>query len=289
MTDIKFGRNYRLTIDPADGGPPIVLGMPLTLRYTVERHTLSDLNNARLEIYNLSESERNRIFQDQYYIPRNKTVTLEIGYESLTTVFAGTIWEAHSSREGTDIVTAITGLDGNFDINTTQVFQTYTGGKTMGDLFKFLIGQFPNLQLGAIGDFGAAPLRPVALNGNVWSLIKKYSQNQCFIDLGKVFVLKYNEVVPGQIPDLSIDSGLLETPRRDDSFLTVTTLMEPRVAMMQNINLKSVIYPGYNAVYQVAGVLHQGTISAAVGGSARSTFSLLLGSRVFGGIKTVGQ
>ncbi len=289
MSNTKFGRNYRLTIDPADGGPLIVLTMPLTLRFTVQRHTLSDLNNIKLDIYNLSENLRNRIFQDQYFIPRNKTVLLEIGYDSLTTVFSGTIWEAHSGREGSDIITSITGLDGNFEINTTQIFQSYTGGKTMGDLFKFLIGQFPpTLKLGAVGDFGPAPTRPIALNGNVWALLKKYSQNQCFIDLGKVFVLKYNEVVAGQITELSVDSGLLETPRRDDSFLTVTTLMEPRVSMMQNINLKSVIYPGYNGVFQVAGVLHQGTISAAVGGACRSTFSLLLGSKIFGGTKTVG-
>ncbi len=284
----KFGRNYRLTIDPADGGPLIVIGMPLTLRFTVDRHVMSDLNNGKFDIYNLSENLRNRIFQDQYYVPRDKKITLEIGYDQLTTVFKGTVWQANSVREGSDIVTSITALDGNNDINNTQIFQAYTAGGTMADLFKFLIGQFPTLQPGAIGDFGPAPTRAITLNGNVWQILKKYSQNQCFIDLGKVFVLKYNEAVPGQVAQINLDTGILETPRRDDAFLTVTTLMEPRVNMQQLIDLKSVIYPGYNGQYQVYGVLHQGIISAAVGGAARSTFGLFLGAKTFGEYKSVG-
>lgn len=283
----KFGRNYRLTINPADGGPVIVLGMPLTVRFTVQRTALASLNTMKVDIYNLSQNLRNRIFKDQYLPSTKETIALEIGYDTLNTVFTGWAMEANSYRDGSDIITSITAIDGTSDVNTTQIYQTYTGGKTMADLFKFLIGQFPNLSLGAVGDFGPAPLRPVSLNGNVWALLKKYSGNKCFIDLGKVYVLQYNEIVPGQLPEISVDSGLLETPRRDDSWLTVTTMMEPRVKVKQSIDLKSVIYPGYNGKYEVQSVFHQGVISAAVGGACRSTFGLLLGDKVFGGYKTV--
>lgn len=285
---IKFGRNYRLTIDPGDGGPPIILTMPLTLRFTLQRNVMSNLNFVTIDIFNLSEKLRNRIFQDRYVF-RYKTITLEIGYDTLFTVFKGYIFEASSAREGSDIVTTIQSRDGNYEVNTSQVFQTYSDGKTLADVFKFLIGQFPpSLTLGAVGDFPEKILRPVVLNGNVYDLLKQYSQNQVFIDLGKVFVLKQNETVAGQISEISLETGILETPRRDDGFLTVTTLMEPGVSMGQEVSLKSAIMPIYNGTYKVLGVLHQGIISAAIGGSCRSTFNLFTGTQTFGSFNQVG-
>lgn len=282
----KFGRNYRLTINPQDGGPLIIISMPLTLRFTVQRNSMASLNNCLLEIYNLSQNLRNRIFQDRNTL-QYKTVTLEIGYETLYTVFSGYIYEASSARDGQDIVTLIQARDGNFEINTTQVFQTYANGKTLSDVFKFLIGQFPStLTLGAVGGFDDKITRPIVLNGNAWNLIKQYSLNQCFVDLGKVFVIKNNETVTGQIPEINEQTGILETPRRDDGFLTVTTLMEPAVSMGQQVNLKSVIMPVYNGNYKALGVLHQGIISNAVNGACRSIFNLQAPG-VFGSFKPV--
>jgi len=45
----------------------------------------------------------------------------------------------------------------------------------------------------------------------------------------------------------------------------------------------------YNGQYKVIGMVHSGIISEAVGGSCTSRFNLLLGSRYFGRLKTVGQ
>jgi len=284
----KFGRNYRLTIDPMDGGPKIVIGMPLTMNFNIQRHIMAQLNTSTIEIYNLSREVRNRIFQDRPLLGNvAKPVTLEVGYDSLYTVFTGQLFLAGHRREGTNIVTHIEAQDGYYDTVNTQIFQTYAQGKTLGDIFKFLIGQFPSLELGAVGKQTDPVLRPQVLNGNVWDLLKQYSQNKVYIDLGKVFVLKNNEAVKGQIPLLSVDSGLLDTPYREDNELTVTTLLEPRVGMGQNIELKSVILPIYNGQYRVNGVVHEGTISAAVGGNARSTFNLYLGPQSSGGLSTV--
>lgn len=283
----KFGRSYRLTLDLKDGGDPIIITMPLTIQFTIQRNTMASLNNATIDIYNLSEKVRNRIFQDRFR-PQIRRVTLEAGYDNLATVFTGNIFEANTKRHGTNLVTTITAFEAKYDIQTSMTFQTFTSGKTVGDVLKFLTGQFQNTEFGAIGDFSEPLNRPVVLNGNTYDLLKKYSANQVFVDLNKVYILKNNEVVEGQVPDLTPETGLIDTPQRDDAFMTVTTLFEPRVGMGQVVNLKSSVMPVYNGSYKVTGVLHQGIISEAVNGPCRSVFNLLLGAELFGEFKTVG-
>lgn len=263
-----------------DGGPPIIITMPLTAQFWVKRNTMSSMNYMSIDLYNLSKSLRDRIYQDRF-TPRNHTIILEGGYDTLSLMFSGDIYEANSAREGTNIITRIEARTGIYDVTTTMTFQTLDAGKTLKDVFNFLIGQFPTLERGAIGDYNEVLLRPVNLNGNTYDLLKKYSNGDVFIDNGKVYVLKRNEVVPGDIPLISVDTGLLETPRRDDAFLTITTIFEPRVTIDQSIELKSAILPVYNGTYKVCGIMHQGIISGAVNGACRSTFDLNAGNKVF--------
>jgi hypothetical protein len=279
----KFGRNYRITIDPKDGGPVILITMPFTIHFWVQRNTYSDLNNLTIDIYNLSETNRNRIFQDRYDIGVKQSngdfvgrqIKFEAGYATLYQIYDGTIYQASSAREGTDIVTRISAMSGNFDVATTQTFQTISGSQTLGQVFKALIGQFPNLQVGAIGDFSVVRPRPWVINGNVYNWLKQHSNQNVFVDNGKVYVLKTAEVLDSQVILLDDSTGLLETPRRDDGFLSITTLLEAGVSVGTQVAVQSTVQSAYNGQYKVAGVQHQGVISGAVNGSCRSVFSLI--------------
>lgn len=285
---MKFGRSYRLTVDPNDGGDPIVIMMPITVQFSVQRNTQASLNTFNIDIYNLSERLRSRIFQDRF-TQRFRTVTFEAGYDTLTTLFKGFIFEANSAREGSDIITSIEARDGSWDTVNTMTFQTIGKGQTVGDLLKTLIGNFENLGLGVVGAFNDVLGRPAVLNGNTYDLIRKYSDGNVFVDLGKVYVLKPNEVIEGELPVISAASGLLESPRRDDAFLKVPTLFEPRISMGQIVELDSTVMPIYNGQYKVLGALHQGIISEAVGGRCRSTFDLFTGSQIFGDFVNAGN
>ncbi len=276
----KFGRSYRITIDPKDGGEPIIVSMPLTVQFWIKRNTMSSLNYMSLDIYNLGPALRDRIFQDRYVV-RDRTITMEGGYGSLSLMFKGIIFEANSSRDGTNVITRIEAKDGSFDASTTKTFQTIEGGKSLKDVMQFLSGQFPTLERGAIGNYDEVFKRPVTLNGNTYDLLKKYSNNEVHIDNNKIFILKNNEVIDGEVPAINIDSGLLESPRRDDGFLNITTLFEPRITIDQIVDLESKIMPIYNGQYKVQGLLHQGIISEAVNGACRSTFDLWTGNTIF--------
>ena len=279
MTE-KFGRNYRVTIDPKDGKPPIVVTMPFTLRFSVQRSTLSDLNSCIVEIFNLSAANRSRIFQDYYDLTQNRTIILEAGYDTLYQVFVGRIFQAGSSREGTNIVTKIEARDGSYDISSSQVFTTlYNPGQTVSDVLKYLIGQFPTLKTGAVGDFSTPLQRGCVLNGNTWDLLKSYSANSAFIDNGKVFCLKDAEVLNNSIHVINDATGILDTPRRDQGSLWVDTLMETGVDLAQQLQIQSTVQPIYNGTYKIIAIQHSGTISEAVCGEARSSFQLLYANR----------
>lgn len=271
----KFGRTFRLTVDPADGQGVITITLPFTVNFWIERNKMADLNRFSIDIHNLAEATRSRIFQDRFDLSKNRTVTFEAGYSNLYRIFSGRIFEANSSRDGTSIITRIEARDGQYDTCASQINQTVQSGKTLADIFRVLIGEMPNLSIGAVGDWPQVFNRPVVLNGNTWNLIKSYSGNKAYIDNNKVYVLQENEVVKSEIPVINDSTGLLETPRRDEGFLSVTTLLEPGINLNQLINLQSTVQTLYNGQYSVCGIKHRGTISSAVCGSARSTFSLL--------------
>lgn len=304
MTE-KFGRNYRLTIYPLNGSAPILVTMPFTMNFSIIRSISAQMNPADISIFNLSEAHRQQIYQD-WYVPGDPTtpdgqpivdaqgqpigsnnLILEAGYSNLYRVFFGRMFEASSAREGTNIVTRIKGFDNNVDITSSQTFQTLQSGQTLGDILKLLTAQFSGLTLGAIGDYPQIFQRGVTLNGNTWNLLKQYSNANVYVDNGKIYILRDNEVL-NSTTIINDASGILDTPRRQLGALYVTLLFEPSIQVGQTISLQSTVQSNYNGLYRVNGIAHRGTISAAVGGKLTTTLELLAPNQ-FNGFVTVNQ
>lgn len=282
----KFGRQYRLTVE-METGDAIVIEPPFTLNFNVQRSSMASLNSCQLQIYNLKPETRQKIFQDRLDFRRYRKVILQAGYDDLATLFVGNLFQSFSYRQGVDIITSINARDGEFDTVNAKTFRSVAEGTTFRDLLKGLIGDFTNITEGTVGDVEGELIRPAALDGNTYALLDTYSGNQVFIDLEKVNILKPNEVLVGEVPLISPQTGLLKTPQREDAFLTIATLFEPRIIMSQIVELQSTVAPVYDGQYKAVGVTHQGTISGAVGGECQSTFNLLLESQLFGGFTQV--
>lgn len=282
----KFGRNYRVTIDPKDGGPKILvtLGQGFTMRFFVQRTAFGDLNHASIELYNLGPDNRARIFQDSWIPGLNpantndtvpgRTITVELGYQNLYQVFTGIIQQASTQREGTNLITSIDAMDSRFDIAASQTYQTLESGQSVGSVIQFLVGQFPTLTLGGMGSWPDIIQRPVALNGPTWDLLKRYSSSNVYIDNSKIYVLRNNETLKNQVQTINDSTGLLQTPRRTEGQLQVVTLMEPGLEMFQQVNLQSSVNPVFNGQYKIIGLTHQGIISPVENGRCTTSLSL---------------
>lgn len=285
---MKFGRKYRLTVQAEEGGKDIIIEPPFTMKFNVQRNSFATINSATIQVLNLSLETRNKIFKDRFDNLTYRQCTLEAGYDELATIFKGNIYVANSERQGVDVITTITARDGFHDVLNTNTFKTYAAGTTVGDVVQDLIGQFPNLTEGKIGVIDGDFKRGVAINGSTFDALNTYTNNQVFIDNEQVFALANNEVLEGDILVLNSATGLLQTPRRDDAFLQVTSLFEPRVTIGQYIEIQSDIMPIYDGQYKVIGVQHQGTISEAIGGDCSSTFNLLIEGQLYGKFANVG-
>lgn len=287
----KFGLNYKITLQISDGDA-IIIEPPFTIDFNIARSLSSSLNTMTMQIYNLSASHRSQIFQDRFDMRRFQII-VEMGYENLSRVFVGDIYEASSTRFYTDIVTTITARDGNYDVATNNVNTTLIDGKPVSEVLEYLTTQFPNLKANINGQSPGLSdqlLTPVVLSGNTYDLIKRYANtrlNNVYIDLEVINIYGQNEVIINdQLPLINADTGLINTPSRAQSSLKVTTLLESRVVMGQVIELASVIMPQYNGIYKVISVTHRGRISGAVDSSCESVFDLM-GNQLLGAFKPI--
>ncbi len=297
---IKFGRDYRLTIYPIDGTPPILVTMPTTVSFSIIRNISSNQNLMELQIYNLSKAHRNSIYKD-WYQPGdavnadgspavdpatgqplgNNNIIFEAGYANLFRIFYGHIWRASSSRDGTNIVTSLCAWDNTADIPSTQIFETLQSGQTLGQVLQYLVSQFPNIKAGMSFNYPLVFNRPVVLNGFVWDLLKQYSNNSVYIDNGKLYILRDNEVL-NDTAIIDDSTGILGTPRKEQSALYITTLFEPGIYVGQQVKIQSTVSPNYNNTYKVNGIQHSGMISGAVCGKLTTTMELLAPNPIIG-------
>ena len=282
----KFQRSYRIEIDLGNGAQPIIIVPPITIKFTVSRRYQSSLNTLELSIYNLGKNLRDAIFQDFFDDRTRKTIRFFGGYDNLSLLYEGSIFEAYPMRQGVDVIVNISAKAGLWDIQNTETYQTLEKGQTVGDVLNFLISQFTDLEKGAVGEFNDVLQRPVVLNGSTYELLKKYSDGRVFIDNNKIYVLQPNEVIEGEIPVVGKSSGLLETPRRTQGIIQAMSLFDTRLQINQLAELRSEISPVLNGQYPIIGLVHQGTISGAVGGDCTTTIDFLVESKVF---RTVSQ
>ena len=87
---------------------------------------------------------------------------------------------------------------------------------------------------------------------------------------------------------INTKTGLLGTPILQGAFLTVETILEPRIKVGQLVEIESSYNTAFNGQYKVIGIRHIGVISEAVSGEAKTTLELLVGDRIINQLKKNG-
>ena len=290
----KLNLIYRLTVQTKDTSKAIVIQNPLTIDVEINRSIFSNVNQATFTIYNLHPTTRDLIFQDTYNPTVYKKVIFEAGYKDIgfTTIFIGNMFNAYSFRQDQrDIVTQIYALDGGLDANTTNINETLKEGTSIEEVNNTLINKFSHLKRGLMTKNDMPPSkRALVMSGNVYQLLKKYNrEKEVWIDLEKVNITNANDVCVGYVPLITDTSGLLGTPRRRDTFLSVEMVFEPRIIVSQIIELNSKISPVFNGQYKVSGLKHRGTFSDGAPSKVTTTLELFLGAQIFGGFNEISS
>lgn len=287
----KFGRKFNLGLQTNESTREALMeflkiSMPFTVQFSITRNLMSSLNTATFTIYNLSKKNRNLIFKDRF-TPIYKRVYFEAGYSNLSLCFQGSIFSAFSERRGPDIVTIIESKDGGYDTNKASLSRTFNKGVTRKDINEAAIDSFEVLKKGNMaGVEDYTTQRATVIDSNSIQVLKKNSSG-LFIDLETVNILKDNQVFRGEVPLISTETGLLGTPKRQDSYITVDSMFEPAINIGQAVEVRSQVQKQFNGQYKVIGINHNGVISGAISGEARTKLSLLLPDQLTGKFEEV--
>lgn len=281
---MKFNRIYSLSLEVA-GGEQVTIELPYTIEFMVRRETLASSQSATITIYNLTEKLRNQIYKDRFDTTLFRAIQLRAGYQGYTPlIFNGTILKAYSERKGTEFKTTIECMDGAFAIQNAFSNITLGNGQAFGEIIATLNNDLAAVGIKGspiIGTYPGRTLRGSVYFGSTWKYILQLTSGLATIDNGQLKALQPDEVVTAEIPVINSASGLLGTPKRADTMIEFTMLLEPRLTLGQVVQMDSTANSLFNGTYKVAGFTHTAMISPALSGQAITRASLWKGTDAF--------
>lgn len=274
----QFNAKYRVTV--FSNTETTIVEYPITCKFTVTRGVLSDSNRATIQLYNLSPSTRNQIFQDQFTLDKSKFkyVHLEAGYNnSLSLIFKGRILQAYSYKSGgqTDVITDIQAMA--LDIFDCQTSHTFAADTTFKEAHNAMVSDMPNVIVGNIGNLNGQFKTPTTFDGMAIEQLNKLTGGHTFVDNGVLNTIMDNEVIDVPVPIISSQTNLLETPMRRDANLEIKTTFLPDIIVGQLVEVDSAISPDFNGQFKLVGFTHDCLISPTQAGTRTTRMTLWIG------------
>lgn len=278
---LKIDRNYALAVSTSIG-TSINIAPPFTLEFDIQRKIFGSANGSSIKVTNLSQRNRDLIRKNRWDRSDNRPITLLAGYgNNLSKIFSGSITEAFSVRPDVDFITEIQSFDAGFAFANSQVALQFPEGTPFTSVLEAAIATLPGVTLGAIGNYPGNLSRGNSYSGSATDILTELTGGGFFIDNGKAYCLKDNEVITGSFTTISSDNGLLGTPIREEAFLNFDMMFEPRLILGQKIKLQSTTGPkearqtsSASTIYKVVGLSHRGIISPTTAGTAITSVQL---------------
>ncbi len=256
----NFNRNYRVVINVE--GERITVEPPLKITFSGVSSTGLIANSLELKIYNLNQAHRNTLVKEPEPVAGqpaqvNFRLALLIGYgSSLKLMYDGFVTSSGSKREGAEIVTSISCRAALPDIQSSWLNSTVISGET----FNVALEKMPNTTLGAVSKDLPKLKRPRVIVGGAFDQLKKaYPEHRVTIVNGRLYILAEDEaLITSTIPVISADTGLIDTPTRYFSKITLTALLNPIIEPFTLFKLESSIQPHLNRVYEAWNITYSG-------------------------------
>ncbi|MDE2019606.1 MAG: hypothetical protein KGJ13_04645 [Patescibacteria group bacterium] len=291
-----------------------VITSPMSLELNITLANWQSVSEGEFTFYNLAESTRQDIYQDWNdqaeaiggyrrmklwagylsWVPESRQplpAESNVGYYPL--IFDGLIRKAYNTRQGPNWMTTILPWDGGFEMNQSQVSNTFPKGQTFIQRVNYLAAQLQGISVGYVdqslgnsSQYSKYVSRGVSYVGSPWDYLRTMAYaigSDIYIQFGKLYMLPKNKTLPSavlpQFASLSTingDSGLLNTPTKQKFYVSFDMIFEPRLFVGQSITLNSEDKEN-NGTYTLAGVNHRGIISDGASGDLITTPSLWYG------------
>jgi len=245
----RFNRDFSLTVQ-VSATQYVTVKPPMRVTFTASKSVNGGLNKLDIRIYNLNASNRAALAKDVENQAKHIPVTFSVGYAGqLKVLFKGSVHRGENYREGADLITQLTCIDGIYDHINSFTSKTV---KVKSNAIDVLLSDMIYIQKGKITSQGEL-IRPRVLVGSSTKLISSMleSGETWYIDDGKLNIIKNDEVVSSLIPVVSYETGLINTPTRQMSKLTFDTLLNPSIRIGGLCDMVSAMAPQYNGIYKV--------------------------------------
>lgn len=257
MNNDRFMRDYELIIK-TNTGEAVIVKPNIRIQFDVVKSVDGGLNSCRIRIYNLSKDKRKKLIKEDTDTTTKMPFLLKAGYNKIETLFKGFILECFSEKSGADIVTTIVAMDGLVDAQGSYTSTTVK----KGDAINVILKDMPNTTRARISD------RPVVnrakvLVGNSLKLVENNLKEDetYYIDEGKLYIIKQNEVVSDIVPLVNASTGLLNTPIKKKYEVTFNTLLNLSIRIGCQVKLESIYAENLNGTYKVLTITYRGDLS----------------------------
>lgn len=240
MDTKQFGRKVSLIIGQGTGQAIDLSVLRFTFR--VQRGDQQTPNSARIRVYNVCDNTAKQAALKEF-----NRVVLQAGYDgNYGIVFDGSIVQVRRGRESpTDTYLDITAADGDMAYNFAVVSTTLASGATQVDIVDAC--------LKAMGQYGVTPgyipdLPPNSLpRGKVLfgmarehlETVARSTQTLWSIQDGKLQIVPETSYVPGDVPVINANTGMVGLPEQTQNGITIRMLLNPSIKIGRLIHLNN--------------------------------------------------
>lgn len=242
----RWNRQYEFSAIFEDESVQVTIKPPFRISFEVTKSVGSGLNKASIKIYNLSQTNINRLKKDE---KDSKKIYIELkaGYSKIETIFKGDVASGICEDIGADKAINLEAQDGLYASRSTFTCKT-----VKGDLTEHIINDFKDAKKGKITE-QTTLARPQVLVGNSMKLLEENlaSGDNLYIENGVINITKPNEVTSSYIPVVSAVTGLLQSPKKAEKEIVFKTLLNPELRIGCLLELKSIYEEKLNGIYKV--------------------------------------
>ncbi|MCT9071194.1 phage protein [Cupriavidus gilardii] len=237
MSTRQFGRKVSLIIGQ-DSGDAIDLS-ELRFRFDVRRGDLQTPNSARIRVYNVSKQTAQRIEREF------TRVVLQAGYPgNYGIIFDGTVKQVRRGRESqTDTYLDITAADGDSAYNFAVVNTTLAAGSTAADHVAAACTAMNPYGVSQ-GYLPELPKNPLPRGKVMFGMAREFMrwtartcQTVWSIQDGKVVMVPETSYMPGEIPVITSETGMVGLPEQTQNGITIKMLLNPSVKIGRLIQI----------------------------------------------------
>lgn len=232
----------------------------LRVAFTANKTVTGEPNKTDLLLYNLSKETRQAIRAN------STKVQILAGYASDTSstgvVCNGGVLAVYSERQGPDIVTRLTVLDGWGGISRGAYSRAFAGGVPLGDVIRDVARNLPGVALGQIDVDGALGPKGASLGGSSQAVLNRLADTHGFswsVQDG-VFQAIADRRTTGRSFTFTSGNNLLSAvplfngPLQAKVGVQVTALFDARMRPGDEMRVQSQVNPSVNGTYKATSV-----------------------------------